>query len=121
MANGRLGLIVSEQILADYRAPLERPSVLRLFIQRELDVNAIERAIRVLAAEAELVAPVGEPPECRDPDDRAYLHCALTGEADFLVTRDLDLLSLETIGTCRILTPAQLLDLMRAEGDEPDP
>ncbi|MGH2607526.1 MAG: putative toxin-antitoxin system toxin component, PIN family [Tepidiformaceae bacterium] len=121
VASGRLRLVLSEDILADYRAPMERLSVLRLFLQRNLDIDTIERAIRVLAAEAVLVTPVGEPPDCRDPDDRAYLHCALAGDADFLVTRDNDLLVLERIGACVILDPAALLDLMRAEGDEPDP
>ncbi|HEY5330948.1 MAG TPA: putative toxin-antitoxin system toxin component, PIN family [Acidobacteriaceae bacterium] len=50
---------------------------------------------------------------CRDPKDDFILECAITGNADVIVTGDKDLLSLGTHGSIRILTPRQYLD--RAE------
>ncbi len=49
---------------------------------------------------------------CRDPDDDKFLSCALLGEADYLVSGDDDLLSLKTIGTTKIVNPAQFLKLV---------
>ena len=43
---------------------------------------------------------------CRDPDDDQILSCALSSEADYLVTGDLDLLELKEFHGIRILAPA---------------
>jgi uncharacterized protein len=43
---------------------------------------------------------------CRDPDDDPILSCALSAEADYLVTGDLDLLELKEFHGIRILAPA---------------
>ena len=42
---------------------------------------------------------------CRDPDDDQILPCALSAEADYLVTADMDLLELKEFHGTRILTP----------------
>jgi putative PIN family toxin of toxin-antitoxin system len=47
---------------------------------------------------------------CRDPKDDFILECAVTGNADRIVTGDKDLLSLDPYGAIRILTPRQYLD-----------
>jgi putative PIN family toxin of toxin-antitoxin system len=48
-------------------------------------------------------------PECRDPLDLPFLHLALAGLADALVTGEQDLLSLGRVGRCPIVTPAAFL------------
>lgn len=48
---------------------------------------------------------------CRDPDDNKFLDCALTGKADYLVSGDKDLLSLNKIETIKIITPAKFLKI----------
>ena len=47
-------------------------------------------------------------PECRDPYDRPFLHLAIEGRADVLVTGDKDLLALAGVFAVPILTPAQM-------------
>jgi predicted nucleic acid-binding protein len=42
---------------------------------------------------------------CRDPDDDQILSCALSAEADYLITGDMDLLELKEFHGIRILTP----------------
>jgi uncharacterized protein len=44
-------------------------------------------------------------PDCRDPFDLPFLHLAVVGRAAALVTGDADLLMLERVGRCPILTP----------------
>jgi putative PIN family toxin of toxin-antitoxin system len=47
---------------------------------------------------------------CRDPKDDFILECALSGDANLIVTGDKDLLSLGIFGTIEIVTPRQYLD-----------
>jgi putative PIN family toxin of toxin-antitoxin system len=44
---------------------------------------------------------------CRDPHDEMFLTLAAHGRADFLVTGDADLLSVEAFPACPIITPDQ--------------
>ncbi len=50
---------------------------------------------------------------CRDPKDDFILECAATGNAEFIVTGDKDLLSLHSHGDIAIITPRQYLDHVR--------
>jgi uncharacterized protein len=48
-------------------------------------------------------------PECRDPFDQPFLILAIVGQADYLVTGDLDLLCLTDNFYCPILTAEHFL------------
>ena len=50
-------------------------------------------------------------PLCRDPFDEPFLHLALIGKADYLVTGDNDLLSLGDVFECPIVTASDFLAL----------
>lgn len=43
-----------------------------------------------------------------DPDDDWVVQCALDASADFIVSGDADLTSLESVGSIAVLTPAEL-------------
>lgn len=51
--------------------------------------------------------------ECRDPDDQKFLDCATAGGADYLVTGDPDLLSIQKIGRTRIVTATSFLRILK--------
>jgi len=51
-------------------------------------------------------------PGCRDPSDQPFLHLAVAGKADFLVTGDADLLALAAEFSCPIVTAARLLETL---------
>lgn len=44
-------------------------------------------------------------PVCRDPFDAPFLHLAISGHADALVSGDADLLTLRRVGRCPIVSP----------------
>ena len=46
---------------------------------------------------------------CRDPKDNMILELATSGQADFIITGDKDLLVLNPFRSIRILTPAEFL------------
>lgn len=72
--------------------------------------------VDALIAIATAAAPTGVAPECRDEDDRKYLHCAQFADADYLVTYDRDLLDAQALIETRILTPAEFLGALRGRG-----
>lgn len=61
---------------------------------------------------APVVMPAKLPrtPPCRDPFDAIFLHLAVVGNADFLVTGDKDLLSLTGRIRCPIVTADEFLN-----------
>lgn len=50
----------------------------------------------------------------RDPNDDMVIACALAAQAEYIVTRDKDLLSIARHEGIRIVTPRQLLELLEA-------
>ena len=59
--------------------------------------------------------PVPPPPtpSCRGPFDIPFLTLAIAGRTDFLVTGDLDLLSLSTEFSCPIVKASEFLDQLQ--------
>src|SRR4051812_25180151 len=49
-------------------------------------------------------------PKCRDPSDAPFLHLAVKGHADYLVTGDKDLLAIAPQFECPIITPVQFME-----------
>lgn len=48
---------------------------------------------------------------CRDPKDDMFINCALAGNADYIVSGDNDLLSLEIVLNKRIVSPSKFKKL----------
>ena len=69
-----------------------------------------------IGSHSDLVAPRSSFLErvrvCRDPKDDKFLECALWGQADYLVSRDLDLLSIADFRGVQIVSPERLLALL---------
>ena len=63
-----------------------------------------------LRAVSEFVSIAGAKLGCRDPDDDKMLETALMGDANCLVTGDLDLLDMSRFRGIPILSPAAFLD-----------
>jgi uncharacterized protein len=64
--------------------------------------------VSLLREAATIVAPAAvQPAACRDPDDLPVLGTASSGEANFLVTGDRDLLDLKRFGKCEIVSPRE--------------
>lgn len=89
----KITLFVSPAILAEVDDVLNRPTVIRRL--PTLGGDAAKQLLRAVHAKAQTVAvvpPVFQYP--RDPKDEPYLNLAIAAKAQFLVTRDSDLLDL---------------------------
>ena len=99
----------------------------RGFAKRTLDAQAQAECIaqcRRLARRIDAAAPApkGMLPACRDPDDQKFLEAALAAQAQFLITKDRELLQLAKRRSgvpFRILTPADFRVALRALPNAP--
>ena len=96
----------------------------RGFAHRTLDAKAQEACIaqcRRLAKRIDAPPPEAERaqlPRCADPDDQKLLEAALAARADFLITKDRELLRLarhRVRAPFRIVTPADFSDQIRGQ------
>lgn len=92
---GEINLFISSETFDELKEVLSRPAILKLIpgatvtlIKAFLDeVQAIAVNVRRCPVRFRLA---------RDPDDEPYLNLAIAAKADFIVTRDKDLLDLMT-------------------------
>jgi putative PIN family toxin of toxin-antitoxin system len=122
----RITLLLSPAILAEMREVLTRP-----FVREKRPDLTVELADRLLAALSYLAVVLRDVPRGpryhRDEDDEPYMDLAVAGDADYLVTRDNDLLCLSTDPSVeakqfrqrhqnrlRIVTPAAFLAELEA-------
>ena len=126
LEQGRFSLAISPEILAELEEVVSRSR-----LREEFPLLTNERAeqlIGTLMLKGKLFRRVPKRIEFpRDPDDEPYLNLAIEAGAQFLVTRDLDLLDLMRWDTeegrdfqsrfrqLRILDPVQFLKEIEAE------
>lgn len=100
--------IVSQTIAAEYLDVTNRPAIGSKLARR----NRSRAGFLNLPAAATTVLPDSVPAICRDPADDKFLAAALPGNADYIVSEDLDLLSMgeyEGIAICDTRTMSDLL------------
>ncbi len=71
----------------------------KMKLSRELKAETRKIKLQHLLYQLENIMP-----RCRDPKDDYLLELAIVSKADYLVTGDKDLLDLDKIGTCRIVS-----------------
>ncbi len=83
--------------------------LLRVLAYPKFKLSLAEQQCLLLAfvpyAETVVTRPSRHLPLCRDPHDQKFLILADQGNADFLVTGDDDLLSIDNFKPCPIITP----------------
>jgi uncharacterized protein len=93
--SGKVEPFISRQTLAELKEVLQRPKILRLFPHATLEqieaflgeVVAVSTHIRRIPARFAFD---------RDPKDEPYINLAIAADADYIISRDKDLLDLMT-------------------------
>ncbi|NWG74848.1 MAG: putative toxin-antitoxin system toxin component, PIN family [Rubrivivax sp.] len=93
--------LVSDETLTELAEVLSRPR-----FDRWVTVAERQRFLQLLGGVARRVTITHRVQACRDPKDDKFLHVALNGGAEAIVTGDRDLLVLDPFHGVRILTPA---------------
>lgn len=100
-------LLISAETLAELDDVLHRPK-----LQRYVAARDVEAVLARLRRDGELVAIEQRRRRSRDPKDDALLNLAESGQADWLITGDRDLLVLVAVGSTQIVTPAAFVEAM---------
>jgi uncharacterized protein len=112
---GRFLLLLSEDILAETAGTLRTSARLRR--QYAYTDDMVARHIRAIRGLAEIVPappPLGR--IVRDPDDDLIIACAVAGGADYLVSRDQDILTLGAYEDIQMVSPERFLNVLRRDG-----
>lgn len=122
-----LTLIVSDDILEEVRGVLSRPQVRTR--NSSITPMRVEDFIHRLRAKAQVVSNIQQHfTGLRDPKDEKYLNLAIEAEANYIISRDKDLLDLMTgytdkckafrrkFRTLKIISPTHFLTIMTSKG-----
>lgn len=108
----RFELVESEAIFAEYQAVLSYEKVQAL---HQMDSTKITEVINALKSSAILVEPTPVHADALgDPDDTKFLECAVAGRALYIVSQDLDLLSMRAYQEIQIVSPGLFLKILKA-------
>ena len=109
-------LLISEALQTEIAEVLVRPEIKEKY---HLSTDEVEDTLRLLQTDALLSSPAPMlPVVLRDPKDEKVLALAISGQADYLVTGDEDLLTVEgnrDLLALRIVTPAAFLALLKGK------
>jgi putative PIN family toxin of toxin-antitoxin system len=124
--NERIKLFVSEEILAEIKDVLTRPKLQARFSL--LTEARVERLLEILNQKADLIKNVPEVfSYSRDPKDEKYVNLAVVAQADYIISRDHDLLDLMTDFTAeakefrqrfrplKIIEPSEFLQIIKTK------
>ncbi len=110
---GQLTWVTSKVILDEVRKVLALPRIQKRYrvtpeAAETLLLLVGESALRIRG----VVQVVGK---CRDPKDDAILACAVEGRAEYVVTGDEDLLTMEVYESVMIVTPRRFVEILQEE------
>lgn len=105
-------LIVSPPLLAEVEDVLNRDRVMKL---HKHSSKSLQKIITQLARLSLIVSGKTEIKIVRDPDDDKIIAAAVEGNADYIVSRDRDLLDLKEYQGIKITTPEEFMGMLRAE------
>jgi len=102
--DGRIGLVVSPEILEEYRRVGEE-------LEAQFPGVSLAPLLALLVMTAEIIEAPGLPePVSRDPDDDKFIACALAGECQLIISGDKDLLEVSGYQGVKIVPPREFLE-----------
>jgi putative PIN family toxin of toxin-antitoxin system len=110
--NRRFDLVIGPAILREIERVLRLPRIMRAYRLVPQDISDLIELLtsRAIVTPGRLTIPLMS----RDPEDDQILGCAIEGHADYVVTGDKDLLSLERYREIPIISPAAFAGLLGA-------
>ncbi|MFH1133220.1 MAG: putative toxin-antitoxin system toxin component, PIN family [Nanoarchaeota archaeon] len=105
---GKLRVVTSPDLLSEYREVLTRADIIEKMAEKDLNFS---KAIALLIKQFTLVYPQNTPSVVEaDPSDNMLLACVDASGADFIITNDKHLLTLQRYKNAIICTPGEFLE-----------
>jgi hypothetical protein len=111
---GKIRLVFAKELLEEVLEVFAREKIKKIFKKRKGRAEAAEKALREICLISDWVkiSPDGEVIIKDDPSDDKFIHCAVEGEADFVITGDQHLLRLSQYQGIKIVTPGDFLKIV---------
>ncbi|MEA3345326.1 MAG: putative toxin-antitoxin system toxin component, PIN family [Chloroflexota bacterium] len=101
-------MVTSPELIEELEGVLRRD-----YIQALIQPEEGQALLDAIYLKAEVTPPLGMIPSyTRDPKDDKFIACALIGDAEYIVTVDKDLLSVETLGDVCMVTPYKFVAIL---------
>jgi putative PIN family toxin of toxin-antitoxin system len=97
--------VVSEEILAEYQEVLSRRKLKLTDVQKERWLNLIQGSTTLIDVSIEIDFP-------RDQKDAKFIACALSANADFLITGDRDFTEVQSLENTLIISVSMFAELI---------
>lgn len=107
----RFLLVISPPILTEVDNVLHRPNVIKV---HKHSLQELTEVIKEIADVSYIVQGKTEIKTVRDPDDDKIIATAVEGNADYIVSRDKDLLDLQEYQGIKIITPEEFMKILRS-------
>jgi len=108
----RFLLIISPSILSEVDNVLLRDRVMK---SHKRSAQELQEIIREMAEVSSIVPGRIKIEIVRDPDDNKIISAALEGKADYIVSRDRDLLDLKEYHGIKIIAPEKFIEILRVK------
>jgi len=109
LREGKLTILYSNETIVEIVDVLDRKKFRQKYHITQDDISALINLIRL---RGEAVIPYQRVADCRDPKDDKFLEVAFAGNAECLVSGDLDLLSMNPYRSIPIVSPAEFLTML---------
>jgi uncharacterized protein len=110
---GGIILVISQAILREINQVFQYPKIQKLLKKHGITASELEAAVfKILKVAFLTTGQLSLEGICADPADDMVLSCAVEGEADFIISGDQDLISLESYQGIKIVAPAAFLKLL---------
>lgn len=107
IGNEQIHLLASSELLAELEGVALRPS-----IQKYIKQEQVDQFIALLTRRFDIVTITSVVEICRDPNDDFLLALCKDGQAEFLLTGDKDLLSLQSFEATRIVNLSDFEEML---------
>jgi len=107
---GKVELCFSEELFVEFFDVVKRPNISRYFPEKAITelFALINDKIKIIKSDCVIT-------NCRDAKDNFLLELAVSAKADYLVTSDNDLLTLNPYQGIRIVNPREFEDLLKGK------
>lgn len=111
---GAFQICTAEEILDEtQRVLLEYPRIRKRYHYSD---EAVTEYVSLLRVVTQVITPLPKiKPVVRDPNDDMIIACAVKAKAQYIVTRDKDLLDLESYHRITIISPEEFMQLVNAQ------
>jgi len=103
--------VVSEEILAEYKAVLMRKKLKLSTEQQQRWLKIIDAFTTTIDVNISVDFP-------RDPKDAKFLECAIASNADYLVTGDRDFDEISDLQNTRVVSASRFLEILELKAEE---